>query len=94
MVMASLLKIVGYIGPGRDDQAELTQAELTLADLTQGRVDPHSSKELSHWDVSFQYPQHMFWLRIKKNSFQICTLIWRPGKRMSYIAMTFINRPS
>ena len=24
------------------------------------------SKELSHWDGSFEYPQHMFWLRNKK----------------------------
>ena len=26
----------------------------------------------------FMYPQHMFWLRNKKNNFQIRTLIWRP----------------
>ena len=36
------------------------------------------SKEPSHWDGYFEYPQHMFWLRNKKNNFQICTLIWRP----------------
>ena len=36
------LKIVGYIGPGRNDRAELTRADLTQADLTQGRLDPHS----------------------------------------------------
>ena len=28
-----------------------------------------SSKELSHWDGSFEYPQHMFWLRNKKIKF-------------------------
>ena len=28
------------------------------------------SKELSHWDGSFEYPQHMFWLRNKKNNVQ------------------------
>ena len=28
-------------------------------------------------DGSFEYPQHMFWLRNKKNNFQIRTLIWR-----------------
>ena len=27
------------------------------------------SKEPSHWDGSFEYPQHMFWLRIKKSIF-------------------------
>ena len=27
------------------------------------------SKELSHQDGSFEYPQHMFWLRNKKNNF-------------------------
>ena len=37
---------VGYIGPGRDDRAELTRADLTQADLTQGRLDPHSKREL------------------------------------------------
>ena len=35
------------------------------------------SKEPSHRDGSFEYPQHMFWLRIKKNNFQLRTLIWR-----------------
>ena len=37
------------------------------------------SKEPSHLDGSFEYPQHMFWLRNKKNNFQIRSLIWRPG---------------
>ena len=36
------------------------------------------SNELPHRDGSFEYPQHMFWLRNKKNNFQLCTLIWRP----------------
>ena len=26
------------------------------------------SKEPSHWDCSFEYPQHMFWLRNKKKN--------------------------
>ena len=34
------------------------------------------SKEPSHRDSSFEYPQHMFWLRDKKNNFQLHTLIW------------------
>ena len=29
------------------------------------------SKEQSHRDSSFQYPQDMFWLRNKKNNFQL-----------------------
>ena len=37
------------------------------------------SKEASHQDGSFEYPQHMFWLKNKKNNFQVRTLIWRPG---------------
>ena len=37
------------------------------------------SKEPSHRDGSFEYPQHMFWLRNKKNNFQLGTLIWRPA---------------
>ena len=31
------------------------------------------SKEPSHGDGSFEYPQHMFWLRNKKNSFLLRT---------------------
>ena len=34
------------------------------------------SKEPSHRDGSFEYPKHMFWLRIKKINFQLRTLIW------------------
>ena len=36
------------------------------------------SKEPSQRDGSFKYPQHMFWLRNKKNNFQLPTLIWGP----------------
>ena len=35
-------------------------------------------KEPSHQDRSLEYPQHMFWLRNKKNNFQLHTLIWGP----------------
>ena len=38
------------------------------------------SKELSHQEGSFEFPQHMFWLRNKKNTFQLCTLILGPGR--------------
>ena len=37
------------------------------------------SKEPSHRDGCFKYPQHMFWLRNNKNNFQLRTLIWGPG---------------
>ena len=37
------------------------------------------SEELSHWDGSFEHPQHMFWMRNKEKSFPIHTLIWRPA---------------
>ena len=33
------------------------------------------SKEPSHRDGSFEYSQHMFWLRNKKNNFQLRTLV-------------------
>ena len=36
------------------------------------------SKELSHQESSFEYPQHMFWLMNKKYNFQLHTLIWGP----------------
>ena len=32
------------------------------------------SKEPSHGDSSFEYPQHMFWLRNKKNNFKYTLL--------------------
>ena len=38
------------------------------------------AKEPSHRDGSFEYPQHMFWLRNKKNNFQLATLIWGPDQ--------------
>ena len=37
------------------------------------------SKEVSHRDGSFEYPQHMFWLRNKKNNFQLRTHFWGLG---------------
>ena len=36
------------------------------------------SKKPSHRDDSFEYPQHMFCLRNKKNNFQSHTLNWGP----------------
>ena len=38
------------------------------------------SKESSQWDGSFEYPQHMFWLRNKKNYniLVFCTHRFRP----------------
>ena len=38
------------------------------------------SKEPSQWDGSFEYPQHKFWLKKKKNDFSLGTLIWGPDK--------------
>ena len=40
------------------------------------------SEEPSHRDGSFEYPQHMFWLRNKKINFQLCTLVWGPDMCM------------
>ena len=39
------------------------------------------SKEPSDRDGSFEYPQHMFWMRNKENSFPLLNLIWRPEFR-------------
>ena len=46
------------------------------------------SKEPSHRDGSFEYPQHMFWLRNKKNNFLLRTLIWGPGLTFSGLDST------
>ena len=35
-----------------------------------------------------EYPQHVFWMRNKENSFTISTLFWRPGLQPN----TFIRR--
>ena len=35
-------------------------------------------------DGSFEYPQHIFWLRNKKNNFQLHTLIWGPVTTVSF----------
>ena len=42
------------------------------------------SKELSHRDGSFDYPQHMVWLRKKKNNFQLHILNWGPALKSLY----------
>ena len=47
-------------------------------------------KESSHRDGSFEYPQHMFWFRNKKNIFQICTLIWGPEADSHVYMLTLI----
>ena len=44
------------------------------------------SKEPSLRDGSFEYPQHMFWLRNKKNNFELRSLIWGPV----YVSKIFI----
>ena len=36
------------------------------------------SKEPSHRDGSFEYPQHMFWMKIRKKYFQVRSVIWGP----------------
>ena len=43
------------------------------------------SKESSHWDISFEYPKHMFWLR----NFQICTLIISGGLFLGITKMLY-----
>ena len=42
------------------------------------------SKEPSRRDDSFEYPQHMFWSRNKKNNFQLRALICGPDYNMYY----------
>ena len=46
------------------------------------------SKEPSHQDSFFEYPQQMFWMRNKDNSFPISTLIWRPVDLLKAEAMS------
>ena len=48
------------------------------------------SKEPSHQDGSFKYPQHMFWLRNNKNNFQVRTFIWGPAINREAIYIHFV----
>ena len=48
------------------------------------------SKEPSHWDCSFEIPQHMFWLRNKKINFQLRTLIWGHAAALVFILFLFL----
>ena len=41
------------------------------------------SKEPSHWDGSFEYPQHMFWMRFKKIIFSYALLCGGGGVLLS-----------
>ena len=49
------------------------------------------SKEPSHRDGSFEYPQHMFWLR-KKNKNLFCTLIGGGGGLNYYVVPEATSR--
>ena len=49
------------------------------------------SKEPSHLDSSFEYPQHMFWSRKKKNYFSLHTLIWRPEEGRTILFLTYLT---
>ena len=56
------------------------------------------SKEPSHWDGSFEYPQHMFWMRNEENRFLTRTLIWGPASNqtivhgLAYLIATSLGR--
>ena len=50
------------------------------------------SKDPSHRDSSFEYPQHMFWLRNKKSNFHLHTLIW--GQSLEWLKIVFILEKS
>ena len=52
------------------------------------------SKEPSHRDGSFEYPQHMFWVRNKEISFPIHTLILRPDVLVSVVIHVSSRRTS
>ena len=43
------------------------------------RRDGSEPSHPSHRDGSFEYSQYMFWLKNKKNTFQLRILIWGPG---------------
>ena len=45
------------------------------------------SKVPSHRDGSFEYPQHMFWSRNKKNNFLLRIFIWGPAFKVLTVAV-------
>ena len=48
------------------------------------------SKEPSHRDNSFEYPQHMFWLINRKYNFQFCTLYHEGKTEIKFLNLHFI----
>ena len=52
---------------------------IIFSSIAYGNMCFGCSKEPYHWISSFEYPQHMFLLRNKKNNFQLRTLIWGPA---------------
>ena len=42
--------------------------------------------------MSFEYPQHKFWMRNKENSFPIPTFIWRPDCILEQVYY-FLHKP-
>ena len=49
------------------------------------------SKEPSHWKGSFEYPQHMFWLRNKKNNFSVTrSNLGAAFQTLSLLVVTFV----
>ena len=51
------------------------------------------SKEPSHGDGSFEYPQHMFWLRNKKYDFQLRILISGPAWLLGALSLKCLCTP-
>ena len=48
------------------------------------------SKELSHWEGSFEYQQHIFWMRNEENNFQYACLygcLWL----IDFLEIFFLN---
>ena len=52
-----------------------------------------SQWEQSHWDSSFKYPQHVFWLGNKENIFQLRSLIWRSVSLIVIMLNSFVFLP-
>ena len=51
-----------------------------------------AQKNPSHWDGSFEYPQHMFWLRNKKKYFSVNHFNERPGVHNQKLTFIFLDQ--
>ena len=70
--IASMMMTINNVGIGLDKIYERKIVNISLPISL--NICFGCPKEPSHWDGSFEYPQHMFWFRNKKIKFLVRSL--------------------